>query len=573
MPETQQVSKASELAAIQRAVLGHEGLGLTEIRDIKRGQSKYVRDTAGFCGAVQDKSDIYVGINPRAVEDGSGKSVSHVTCLVIDIDPVRGRGEPSTDVQHLEACEIGKRIVNDFPGSLAVSSGSGCHAYFPISPVQVVNPKALTNSVKAWTLAMKAKYETPTQKIDHIFDLPRVIRVWGTHNTKSNRTCQPITEIPAGRFTVPLSQVDTLVPSHSTQNPAEVDIRFERLLLTSAPLRAIVAGTATFESRSEADYSFIAQLAKAHFSQAEIAHLLPRNPLGKATDRSPESVSKDVERVIDKLNSNAEIESYSLVHQGSRYKTGLQNRRMGLKTGLPMFDETISGLKPQKVYLTAARPTNGKTTIMTQWLDHLVSVEHQVALCFPTEVGAEPIIDKIVCSRSGVNLKKFQNGDFNSEEAERIAKTVEKIQGLPLVVVEDFGLTVEKIEAKMREVAPTVVAIDYINAMKFPNGGEPSEMAGAVRKIKELAGDYNVPVLLFAQLRRGDGKLDLSALKGTGSLEELCDVVSFLYGIGDRLDYPTKSILEVMKSKYSATGCIGLDFYRSTCQFKENQHE
>lgn len=569
MVEEIKVIPLATIQALQRKVLGHEGLGWTEIRDVKRGKSKYVQSDREFTESVVGLKDIYVGINPRSTQDGKGESVGYVSCLVLDIDPNRAKGMASSDAQHKEATEIGLRIASDYPGTIAVSSGSGCHVYFPIEPVKVVDAKALTESLKVWTNFFQKKYETATQKIDNIYDLPRVIRVWGTHNTKSNRPCEPITPITEKRFKVPLSQVPKEISTNTSQvEGSETETRFERLLSTSTVLRGMVDGTAKFESRSEADYAFVCQLARAHFNKAEIRALLPKNPLGKSHERSQDQLAKDIERILSKVEGDQE--SYSLVNQSERYSKGLRNRKMGLKTGFAMFDEMVSGLKAQKVYLTAARPTSGKTTLMAQWLDHLASVEKQVCLCFPTEVGAEPIIDKIVSRRSKVSLKKFQNGDFKPEETEAVEKTIKTINGLPLVIVEDFGLTVEKIETKMKEVAPTVVAIDYINAMKFPNGGEPNEMAATVRKIKELAGDYNIPILLFAQLRRGDGKLELSALKGSGALEELCDVVSFLYNVGDKFDYPTKSVLDVMKSKYSATGPINLDFHRTNCEFKEN---
>jgi hypothetical protein len=574
------MNETISLAELQRKVLGHEGLGFTEIRQSASwGNSKYVKDNGSFATEVNGKKDIYVGINPRATDKGTGKNggicandISFVTCLVIDIDPVRAKSEPSSDLQHTEACNIGRQMCADFPGAFAVSSGSGCHIYFPIEPIKVENVQALTKSIQTWMMNIKTKYGTNTQKIDHIFDLPRVIRCWGTHNTKSNRTCEPITEIKEGyRFNLPLSQVPETLPKDQTQEQAsETEARFERLVLTSPALRAIVQGTATFESRSEANYAFIMHLAQAHFSRTEIKSLMDKNPLGK--DRED-----DVDRILDKVKSNSGFDSYSLVHLGDRYKRSLDNRKMGLRTGFNKLDEMISGLKAQKVYLFAARPTNGKTTLMTQMLDQLVSTEKQVALCFPTEVGAEPIIDKIICRRSQVNLKRFQNGTFIGQDRVKIDQAFESIKNLPLIIAEDFGLTVQKIEDKIRKVAPSVVAIDYINAMKYEKGGESNEIAYVTRKIKELAGDYDLPILLFAQLRRGDGKLDLSSLKGSGALEELCDVVSFLYEIGDKFDatndghgYCTKSVLDVMKSKYSATGPIDLKFYRSICEFKES---
>src|SRR5688500_10015615 len=96
-----------EQASLQRTILSHS-LGMTEIRDIAERKSYYAKDDSEFRERISKllERDPYVGINPRSTENGSSASIDWLTCLVIDIDPVRERGSASTEIQHEAALEV-----------------------------------------------------------------------------------------------------------------------------------------------------------------------------------------------------------------------------------------------------------------------------------------------------------------------------------------------------------------------------------------------------------------------------------------------------------------------------------
>jgi KaiC/GvpD/RAD55 family RecA-like ATPase len=551
---------------IQREVLGHAGLGLSEIRIIKKGVSEYATTDDEYQKSVLDykDTDTYVGINPRSERRGTNDSIKYLTCLVIDIDPVREKDTPSTDEQHELALGVGRKIYDDFPGTYLVSSGSGCHVYFPIKPILVTNAKSLYKSVKKWGDATRAKYEVSGTKIDSIFDLARVIRVWGSHNFKSNRPCEFL-EGPStvNRFDFQFAQEVEEVLEDSIPLCEQ---RFLRLCVSNPVLSRITTGEAKFDSRSESDFVFISELTRAHFTPDEIYALRMKNPSGRKNDMKRE----DVDRVSQKARDN-EMPTSSLIGKADEYIRSLKNRKMGLKTGFPTFDEMISGLKPQKVIVLAARPTEGKTTLATQVIRNIAE-QGEMVLMFPTEVGSEPIYDKIVSAKTDIDLKQFQNGNFTDEQFSTIAKTREYLSKLPLAIVEDFSLSVDKIENHIAKIRPRVFVIDYIQALKFEEGSA-NEIGAAMRKIKELAGDYDCTAIVCSQLlREADGRdpFSLSRLKGSGAIEEFGDVIAFLHTpVEEKFIYPRPVSFVITKSKYSAIGAVPLKFWTSTCKLEE----
>lgn len=561
-----------DLALAQRELLRHD-LGLTEIRTVEDGKQWFCKSPEEFKATLEKNKllerNCYIGVNPRRIESGVMDAVSHMTSVVLDIDPVREKDTASTPEQHTAAINLAKKISEDLSGYV-VSSGSGAHVYLPIEPIEVKNHKALTESVKDWFTLVKKKYATNDLKIDAIYDLPRIIRLWGSYNQRSNRPCCPLPEqrLPSRKgwkFSQEL-RVKEVVASdkrlESKDSPAVS--RFNKMCLINPSLGKIMRQDARFESKSEADFAFVSILVKAHFTPEEIKELIVLNPMGR---RDPDARGGDVDRIIEKVINNG-LETVSLVNNSGRYTQSLSTRGVGIPTGFKTLDDMISGLKAQKVYLFAARPTEGKTTIITQILSNVAEKGYN-CVYFPTEVGAEPIYDKIVSRRTKISLRKFQNGDFDEKDRKTIEAVMPSVKQLPLAIVEDFSLTDEKIEQVIIDTCPDVVAIDYIQAMRYDSDDVVRQMSQYVLNIKKLACNYNIPIILASQLKRGDGKRDLSALKGTGALEELTDVVAFGSVTSDKYTYPKKFILDIMKSKYSETGIIEFDFFASNCDFVE----
>ncbi len=558
-----------ELLSLQYDVLGHGDIygAKTEIRIIKTGKQifcsskeEFVEQAQVFCG-----SDLYVGINPRKTEGGSANDIGYLSCLVIDIDPIRPKETPSTDAQHQETTALGQRIADDLHGGYAVSSGSGCHVYFPINPIKVENVPALTSSVKKWMDLIREKYApkgNEKYKIDHIFDLPRVIRVWGSLNTRSNRLCHPLEPIEkVVRLSYGFSQTPEDTPQKQVEL-GELDVRFEFLLKNNKRLQDITNGVIDYPSASEADFEFVALLAKAQFSVEEIKALFSKNPKGNKTPKKG-----DVERIVKKILSEDNGNAVSFTHHTEKYKQSLLNRKMGYRTGIKPYDDMVSGLQRGKLYIFAARPGEGKTTLGVQIGKNLAENYGTVSGHF-TEVGYEPIFDKILSRATGIDLRKFQNGAFLDSDKQRIEEALPKVKEIPFIVIEDFAVTVDKIAQDIKKYAPTIHIIDFFQTLTWNDPGAASEKYAAVKRIKKMAQDFNIPIILMSQLARSKDKPSLASLSETKALEEYGDVISVIH-TKERLSKPRKVYLDVLKSKYSETGLIRMDFHCHTCEFKE----
>src|SRR5699024_9435862 len=143
---------------------------------------------------------------------------------------------------------------------------------------------------------------------------------------------------------------------------------------------------------------------------------------------------------------------------------------------------------------------------------------------------------------------QLENSNFHVDPAEdrslaqviRYAKTLQRRQGLAAMV------------------------IDYIGLLDSPKGMDEREtITEASKRLKQLAVDLNIPVIVLSQLNRGIESRDnkeprLSDLRMSGSLEQDADVVLLLHRDLRESAHEIKII--VAKNRQGMTGDMTLDF-------------
>lgn len=549
----------------QLKVLGHDLVpGYTEFRAFPSGTRVFT--DLGMAPQFILSDNAYVGINRRSNnKSGLAKDVDYLTCLVVDIEPDLPKGTPSTEEQLNEAYEVAEKVQGHLGNNaVLVVSGSGFHVYLPIEPIKVTDHKALTKSLKAWSDNIQAKFATKTVRIDSIFDLSRIIRVWYTHNHKSNRKCEPLSVWSQQREKLVFDQTPetTIKVSFTTETSSET--RFARLMKTNRLISECCNAGTTFASRSESDYAFIGELVKAGFNPTDIKVFAKRNPLG----RMEELKDADIDRVVGKHVNNG-IRTKSPTLFAAKYFDSLSNRTSGTSFGLAAIDKATGGLRAGEVAVIAARPGGGKTSFVCQ-MAYNMAKEGKVVLLFPTELSIGPVWDKIMAQLSGIPLHKFRDGSFTTAEMATLHSFKEDFAKYPLIVEENFGLTVEAFKKKVDDVSPDVVIVDYIQSMSYKEGGTPHELSLSMQAFVDVAGNRRIPVVATSQLSRpvSGTELSMAHLKGSGSLEEKSRFVGGLVAVDSGVN-PRPVNFHILKSSYGETGVIPLWFHTDKCKFEE----
>lgn len=206
-----------------------------------------------------------------------------------------------------------------------------------------------------------------------------------------------------------------------------------------------------------------------------------------------------------------------------------------------------------RAVVVGARPSNGKSTFMLNWVNRIyesiVSEKHRV-LCFWTEHTMDVAYLTWACLRVGVPLDpviKGQWGELPAGTERRIATELHLLRGWSFTeAAESEGWvefssherpTVSQIVAEVERLQPDVLVLDYIQRVR-PEGQQTKfeAIAEAGITVRQLAIQKPLLAVVGSQLkRRGDGVFDkyrppyLEDFKGAGEIEEVANVALGLF--------------------------------------------
>ena len=242
-----------------------------------------------------------------------------------------------------------------------------------------------------------------------------------------------------------------------------------------------------------------------------------------------------------------------------------------VKTGIHALDRRIGGFNPGEVIVLAGRPGAGKTALAFQIAlnvaqghvaDTKETIEPKSVFLFNLEMMESQIMDRFASNLARVSLdvfkkeyEKLTNGEYSGRlrdlvqdrlrrQYDRVNIALDYIDTLPIELTAQSGLnpTIIKsmIQQKKREIgragAPELglVVIDYLQLLT-PSSRQQSrenEVADTSKRIKQMAKECDVPILLLSQLNRDantDEMPDLKNLRESGSIEQDADKVIFIW--------------------------------------------
>lgn len=250
---------------------------------------------------------------------------------------------------------------------------------------------------------------------------------------------------------------------------------------------------------------------------------------------------------LSKLRDSGSSGLTSLAYQLRANLTELHNIATGvkkivtLKTGFKGMDYHLGGLKPGALYIIAARPGMGKTSLALNIATNIAINYNKTVCFFSLEMSKKEVANKVFITQSTVDAKKLQRATITSGDEMELTKALSKLSGVPLYIDDDSQtnpITMRsKIKQKQAEGQVSVVVVDYLQLMTMPNVGRNSsrqqEISDISRSLKLLAMELQIPVIALSQLSRGAEQREdhtpmLSDLRDSGAIEQDADAVIFI---------------------------------------------
>ncbi len=258
----------------------------------------------------------------------------------------------------------------------------------------------------------------------------------------------------------------------------------------------------------------------------------------------------------------------------------------GLPTGLPGLDNLITGLKPGEMFVLAARPSIGKTSLALNMMSNIALNETRSTAVgfFSLEMTARQLGVRLLCTESGFSERDFYDG--NVTNLTKLTQAAQRIGEAQIFIDPTPALRIRELRSKARRMHSMnnikVLFIDYLQLMKaeIRSDSRQEEVSTISSGIKALAKELNIPIVVLAQLNReveksATGTPKLSHLRESGAIEQDADIVAFLHRDRDEqkdksAEYnikglPSKLIIE--KNRNGQTGSIELLFFPNIMKF------
>jgi replicative DNA helicase len=213
----------------------------------------------------------------------------------------------------------------------------------------------------------------------------------------------------------------------------------------------------------------------------------------------------------------------------------------GVPSGFRDLDRITGGFQPGNLVVIAARPSMGKSALVTNMAENAALKHgHKVAL-FSLEMSEAELAQRFVASQASIKGDELRKGKVAENRWPKIIEATNRLAQAPVFIDESSDLGLMEIRAKARRLHAQhglgLVIVDYLQLLRPDHRVESrvQQVGEMSRGLKILARELDVPVIALSQLSRaveqrgGDKIPQLSDLRESGSIEQDADVVIFIY--------------------------------------------
>ena len=270
------------------------------------------------------------------------------------------------------------------------------------------------------------------------------------------------------------------------------------------------------------------------------------------------------------------------------YRAQLESgQEVTVGTGYSGLDRVLGGgMLNQSLYILAARPGCGKTTLGLKIAES--AAKTGACLFFSLEMSAEQITARRIAAESGLSIGRLMVGkDLSDEEQGKFANAAS------ILSTHDFRLN-RAPSASVADIAQAahltknlrLVVVDYLGLVRSDERGLSiyERVTKNSAALKALARSLSVPILCLCQLNRAseqrtDKQPSMADLRDSGAIEQDADAVILLhrpamYENVQQKPWEAQTLTAIVaKNRHGNAGRLEFDFWGSSGIIKEHRLE
>jgi replicative DNA helicase len=263
----------------------------------------------------------------------------------------------------------------------------------------------------------------------------------------------------------------------------------------------------------------------------------------------------------------------------------------GTTSGFRDLDEITGGFQPGNLIVIAARPSMGKSALVTNIAENVTldKKNPRPVVLFSLEMAEAELAQRFVASEAMIEGDKIRKGKLRKEaDFKKVVDAANRFHDAPLFIDDSSDIGTLEIRAKSRRLHQQhgqlgLIIVDYLQLMR-PDGrveNRVQQVGEMSRGLKILARELNVPVIALSQLSRGvesrtDKRPLLSDLRESGQIEQDADLVAFIYRdeyySPEDSEFPGEAELIIGKHRNGGLGTVNLVFQPKYPKFMSKGH-
>lgn len=289
------------------------------------------------------------------------------------------------------------------------------------------------------------------------------------------------------------------------------------------------------EARKKRD---LIKIAKKMISSEDSSKRITEKAIAEIISIETEKLNKP-----KKISETVSLSTYK--EQYARYQNGEQTIK-GTLTGWKRLDSLLGGLRKQELIILGARPSMGKSEVISQLAINL-SIAKVPTLIFSMEMTVNQICNRLVARWFGIRAQNLEQGMLTQQQYSMLCQNWSQFESAcqHLTLDTSPSLTTNQIKHKITmEIMSNniqVVLIDHLSKIGGKGISRYEKITDDVGDIKRIAQEMDIPIILAAQLNRNvvnkeNPRPNMADLRDSGAIEQDADKIILIH----RPDYYKK---------------------------------
>jgi replicative DNA helicase len=242
---------------------------------------------------------------------------------------------------------------------------------------------------------------------------------------------------------------------------------------------------------------------------------------------------------------------------------------VGLPYGINILDRFLQPAHGGDMIVVAARPSVGKSVLAEHVADTWAFESEYPVMFVSIEMSLGQLMDRAVSRWGGIPSTSIVRGTLTQEQEHQVDVTLEARKSVNLWYIDNPYATTDTVRSAAAEIRMQTgglrgIVIDYLQLLNDAGDSDNQRIGRVSRRLKALAREHDVPVLVLSQLNRQseyrqDSHPRLSDLRDSGAIEQDADVVLGLYR--DRSLEPESFLeIEILKHRQGPLAKMSVEF-------------